>query len=89
MGEPEDSVQTFVDHAQGHEQVGGQLWASAGRWHLWWSLSAGKGFLGKQPGSYLGEHERAIERRPRPWQDFGFVAVVLGSGGLFMVQGRR
>lgn len=46
MGEPEDSVQAFVGHAQGHEQAGGQLCASAGRWHLWWSLGAGEGFLG-------------------------------------------
>lgn len=47
------------------------------------------GVLGKQPGDYWAEHERAIERRPRPWKEFGFVAFVLGSGGLLMVQGRR
>lgn len=78
----------FVSHAQGREQAKGQLWTSAGRWYLWWSLSAGEGVLGKQPGGYWAEHEQAIERRPRPWQEFSFV-VVLGSGGLLMVQGRR
>lgn len=45
MGEPEGSVQAFMGHAQGHEQAG-QLWASAGIWHLWWSLGTGEGFLG-------------------------------------------